>query len=780
MSRLESEELLLNFLISEQLISDVGRVRTRLRLGYPSWLALEELGPGKTEDVLSRFGGIPKLDEVLENVLCDVPTLRDYGLPLLKARRWAPLEDGRIAVADPFGPLPDGDLASRPLCVASAWQIDEALRAALREEERDPTDEARRLGRYLLDERLIGEHELALGLEEQARGGGRLGEVLLGRGLVSAPGLANALAARLGLPTLGAGDAPAPLLPRRRAQEWRAVALSDQRTGGIAEDEPIPVAFADPDADAVEAVERHLWHPVEPKVTDEETLNALIAAAYAEEDVAEVTSALAKNRPHLSALRNRPSAPQTIALGLIVLGLLLGLILAPFLTAVVAVSVGTLFYAFYALYRMYVAWQGWRGDSTISPSVEELRDLEERELPVYTVLLPVYKEKPSTMRALLQALDGLDYPKHKLDGLLLVEEDDGQTRKAVEAVGKPAWLKVLPIPPGEPRTKPKAMIYALLYAKGDLLTIYDAEDQPDPLQLKKAAWGFKQAADESVACLQAKLNYYNPRQNLLTRWFTLEYSAWFDLFLPGLHQTGAPIPLGGTSNHFRTDVLKESLSWDPYNVTEDADLGVRFARLGRKTMMLESTTYEEANSNLKNWVRQRSRWIKGYMQTFLVHTRQPLALVREIGFKGTLSFLATFGGLVGTVLILPVFWALLALWLLAQPGWIPDLFPGPFYYMALVTLFLGNFFFIFLGLAGAVMRGYDDLTPYTLLVPVYWLLMSVAGYVALYELIVKPHYWQKTEHGLHLEGAAPAKAKRRSREAARSFEPGPERHKEVA
>jgi cellulose synthase/poly-beta-1,6-N-acetylglucosamine synthase-like glycosyltransferase len=387
------------------------------------------------------------------------------------------------------------------------------------------------------------------------------------------------------------------------------------------------------------------------------------------------------------------------------------------------------------------------------------------------------------MEALFESLSILDYPKHKLDGILLVEADDEQTKEAIEEidkpgwisalfvpktstlsapgsiretqeavgnVGKPGWLKVLDIPPGEPRTKPKAMIYGLLYARGDLVTVYDAEDQPDPRQLKEAVWAFKQA-DDSVVCLQAKLNYYNARQNLLTRWFTLEYSAWFDLFLPGLHRLNAPIPLGGTSNHFRADVLRESLSWDPYNVTEDADLGLRFARLGKTTRMLDSTTYEEANSKLSNWLRQRSRWIKGYMQTFLVHTRNPLRLRRDIGTRNFMFFMATIGGLIYTVLISPVFWVLLILWLLFQPGWIPELFPGPVYYIALINLLLGNFFFVFLGLAGAVGRGYDDLAPHTLLVPIYWLLMSVAGYVALYELITKPYYWQKTEHGLHFE-----------------------------
>jgi cellulose synthase/poly-beta-1,6-N-acetylglucosamine synthase-like glycosyltransferase len=457
----------------------------------------------------------------------------------------------------------------------------------------------------------------------------------------------------------------------------------------------------------------------------------------------------------------------------------------PFFPAVVAVGVASVLYIFYILFRLYATWVGWRAGSTLCPSAEDLRDLDEHGLPVYTVLLPVYGEKPSTLRELFSSLSKLDYPKQKLDGLLLVEADDTGTQEAIEAVdkpgwlrvvdmpaeisyaplvsqhfgegsdkkvGKPGWLKTLMIPPGGPRTKPKAMIYGLLYARGEVLTVYDAEDQPDPCQLKKAVWGFRHLDDDSVACLQAKLNYYNPRQNLLTRWFTLEYSAWFDMFLPGLHEAKAPIPLGGTSNHFRTDVLREALSWDPYNVTEDADLGLRLARMGKKTMMLESTTYEEANSKLKNWIRQRSRWIKGYMQTFLVHTRHPVALYREVGFKSFVGFLATIGGLIFTTLVSPVFWIILLLWMLAQPGWVPELFPGPMYYVALASLLFGNFFFVFLGLVGAVERGYDDLTLHALLSPLYWVLMSLAGYVALFELIARPYHWQKTEHGLHLEG----------------------------
>jgi cellulose synthase/poly-beta-1,6-N-acetylglucosamine synthase-like glycosyltransferase len=400
-------------------------------------------------------------------------------------------------------------------------------------------------------------------------------------------------------------------------------------------------------------------------------------------------------------------------------------------------------------FRLYAAWEGCRPGATINPSDADVAAMDERALPVYTILLPLYKEKQSTIRALFDSLSRIDYPRHKLDGLLLIEDDDEQTSIAIEKVGRPAWMRPLPLPAGVPRTKPRAMGIGLRYARGTLVTVYDAEDKPDPQQLKKAAWGF-QRLDDGVACLQAKLDYYNPRQNLLTRWFTLEYDAWFNIFLPGLHRIGAPIPLGGTSNHFRRGPLEACLGWDPYNVTEDADLGLRFARLGLATAMLESTTGEEANSQVGNWLRQRSRWSKGYMQTLLVHTRRPLRLFRQLGPRATAGFLLTIGGAVVTALLAPIFWLMLALWLYLQPMWIAELFPGPIYYAASVSLVAGNFLLVFLSLCAAVGRGHDDLAPQALLIPFYWVLMSVATWMALGELILRPHHWHKTEHGLHL------------------------------
>jgi cellulose synthase/poly-beta-1,6-N-acetylglucosamine synthase-like glycosyltransferase len=608
--------------------------------------------------------------------------------------------------------------------------------------------DARRLGRLLLDAGAISEEDLLRGLEKQEKSGGRLDEILLAYGMLDVKNLTSVRAADLGVPTVGAGDRPIPLLPAEEARKRRAVALMEMETD---KGRPLSVAFADPTPEDVEAVRKLLRRPIRPKLADEDTITMLLTELYGEEEVREVVAALAREHPELSAEQNRLSLPQAVVLGIVVFLLLIGLIFVPLITAVAAIGVGTLFYVLYAVFRMNATYQGWKDEKAFRPSREDLDGLDERELPVYTILLPVYGEKPQTLRVLIEALSDLEYPKQKLYGLLLVEEDDDETQEAIREAGRPPWLKVLYVPAGGPRTKPKAMAYGLLYAKGEMLTVYDAEDKPEPYQLKEAIWLFRKLDDPDVACLQAKLNYYNPRQNLLTRWFTLEYSAWFDLFLPGLHRMGAPIPLGGTSNHFKTDALRDAMNWDPYNVAEDADLGLRLFRTGKKIAMLHSTTYEEANSQWRNWMRQRSRWIKGYIQTFFVHTRHPWTLYKEIGLKNCLIFVATIGGLIFTVLVSPIFWVLTLLWVIAQPGFIVPLFPGPVYYPALASLFIGNFFFVFLGLMGAVEKGADDLAPHTLLTPVYWFLMSVAGYRALYEFIFHTHHWHKTEHGLHFE-----------------------------
>jgi cellulose synthase/poly-beta-1,6-N-acetylglucosamine synthase-like glycosyltransferase len=246
---------------------------------------------------------------------------------------------------------------------------------------------------------------------------------------------------------------------------------------------------------------------------------------------------------------------------------------------------------------------------------------------------------------------------------------------------------------------------------------------------------------------------------MLTRWFTQEYSMWFDLLLPGLMQLNIPIPLGGTSNHFKTGLLNELNAWDPYNVTEDADLGIRLYVAGYSTGIVNSRTWEEANCRVGNWIRQRSRWIKGYMQTWLVHMRFPFRLWRQVGTRGLLGLQVIVLATPLLPLINPFLWLLVILWFTTYNPLIPMLFPGIIYYMAAIGLVLGNFLFVFSNVVGIYwvineLHAKEDYTlsfrlvKHALLTPIYWMLMSVASYKAAWQLITRPFYWEKTEHGL--------------------------------
>jgi glycosyltransferase XagB len=607
-----------------------------------------------------------------------------------------------------------------------------------------PRRSARRLGDLLCEAGDVSRGRLVGALAEQLHSGGRLGEVLAARGDVPAAAVTRALGRQFGMGLVQEGAEPVRELPAAEARALRAVVLE-----GRAPDRPALVAIADPTTADLARLRRRLQRPVDARLGDDATVDRLLMRAYAEDDAADAIHMLRDEVPELSAFRTSLSPAQIRWIAILAFSACLGLLAAPALTTMILAGLATVFFVLSTGARLYAAVKGWSTASTVNPAADEIAAIDERTLPMYTVLLPLYKEKASTLATLFAALSRMDYPKHKLDGLLLIEADDGQTREAINEVGQPPWARMIEIPAGTPKTKPRAMAFGLRYAKGEIVAVYDAEDKPEPDQLKKATWGFARA-DASLACLQAKLAYYNPRQNLLTRWFTLEYDSWFNIFLPGLHRLGAPIPLGGTSNHFRRTSLDECLGWDPYNVTEDADLGLRFARFGMTTAMLESTTGEEANSQVMNWLRQRSRWSKGYMQTVLVHTRRPGKLVRELGLKASIGFLLTLGSPVVSALLSPIFWTLLALWVVATPNWVAAMFPGPIYYLAALSLLIGNFFLVFLSLCAAVGRGHDDLAPYALLMPAYWVLMSIATYMALVELFVRPHHWHKTEHALHL------------------------------
>jgi cellulose synthase/poly-beta-1,6-N-acetylglucosamine synthase-like glycosyltransferase len=430
------------------------------------------------------------------------------------------------------------------------------------------------------------------------------------------------------------------------------------------------------------------------------------------------------------------------------------------ISVVTAIYLGDLLLSFFLATRILSKTPEDRIDNAV------VRAIPNHLWPRYTVLCPLYHEAV-IIPQFVRAMSLLDYPVEKLEILLITEEDDLETRNAIFSMDLPAHFDVVTVPPGEPRTKPRACNFGLLKSTGDYTVIYDAEDIPDPLQLKKAVLAFANQPPE-VVCIQAKLNYYNPNQNLLTRWFTAEYSLWFDLMLPALQKVRASIPLGGTSNHFRTAVLRQVGAWDPFNVTEDCDLGLRLAHYGFQTAILDSTTYEEANSRLKNWVRQRSRWIKGYMQSYFVHMRHPLSYLREGRLRDFFWMQYTVGIRVALLFINPLMWLLLALYVIFQDTLTPAyhiLYPRPVLYLGTASLIFGNFFFLYTHLVGCLRRKQYSLMIWTFLIPLYWALMSVAASIALVQLIFKPHYWEKTQHGFHLLARRPSRASKKRKEA---------------
>ena len=468
--------------------------------------------------------------------------------------------------------------------------------------------------------------------------------------------------------------------------------------------------------------------------------------AFREQHSHDAVFALAEIDPDMSA-QSVVTPPQILAIYVMVSALLLGLAFAPVTTLIAVNAVLTLFYTGNFLFKAVLVWVGGAAQETSSKAIAaEAGLLRDEDLPVYTVLVPMFRE-PEVLPILAQALRNLDYPLAKLDIKIVLEEGDHETIDAARSLDLEAVFEIIRVPASHPQTKPKACNFALRYAQGDFLVIFDAEDKPEPDQLKKVVAAFNQSSP-NTACIQCRLNYYNARENWLTRMFTLDYSLWFDLMLPGLEKLNVPIPLGGTSNHFRMSVLRELNAWDPFNVTEDADLGIRLTQKGYRVGVIDSTTFEEANVSIPNWIRQRSRWIKGYMQTFLVHSRRPLHLWQSVGTAGVIGFVFFIGGTVLSGLLNPLFWAIFGLWMVLGTEAIAPYFPTPVLYMSLLNLLAGNGLLIYLTMVAPFRRRWTDLAPWGITVVGYWVLMTIAAYKALSQLVFNPFYWEKTQHGL--------------------------------
>lgn len=493
------------------------------------------------------------------------------------------------------------------------------------------------------------------------------------------------------------------------------------------------------------ALTEEFGEPVVLRAVDEAEVRQRIMWELDDEVADLAAHDLARTIPAMSA-RTVLSRGQQVGGGIALLAFAGCLVIAPGTTAAIVTAVLSLGFLAGIVFKFWVSMVGARFDLVEQVSAADVAALDDTTLPTYTVLVPVFREA-NIVGDLVRNLEVLDWPKDRLEVLVLVEAEDHETRQAVLDAEPPAWMRIVIVPPGAPQTKPRACNVGLAIARGEYVVIYDAEDRPDPDQLKKVFTTFERAGTDTV-CVQAALSYFNADENALTRMFTLEYSYWFDYMLAGLDARNLPIPLGGTSNHFRTELLRELGGWDPYNVTEDADLGIRASAVGYRVSVVNSTTMEEANTSIPNFVRQRSRWIKGYMQTALVHARRPRALVREIGVRRAAAFALLIAGTPLTFLgMLPGIAVTIAT-LVLPTAWTAPVFPAPVLWLCVLDFLLGNATMIYLTMMGPYKRARFDLMLWALLNPVYWVLHSVAAYKGLWQLITRPHYWEKTEHGL--------------------------------
>ncbi|MCP5369814.1 MAG: glycosyltransferase [Rickettsiaceae bacterium] len=387
--------------------------------------------------------------------------------------------------------------------------------------------------------------------------------------------------------------------------------------------------------------------------------------------------------------------------------------------------------------------KGLKSDLTLLAVQDHQNITNNDNLPIYSILVPLYQEELK-IESILKAIGRLNYPAEKLDVKFILEEDDVLTNQAITSLKTPSYLQVIKVPYSLPRTKPKALNYAMPFVRGEYLTIYDAEDEPEPEQLMKALQAFA-VLPENYVCVQARLNFYNAHKNLLTRLFSVEYNIWFGYLLRGLSLLELPVPLGGTSNHFKVIKLKEAGLWDAYNVTEDADLGIRLYLQGYKIYMIDSITMEEAPDHCITWIGQRARWIKGFIQTIGVFMKTDINY-NIFSMQKVLVVYIFMGLSVYNFIFLP--WLLMIIFMALHVS---------VYYFWVINSILGLCYMYIT--AYLAISSKDSLVklnnPYHYLVlfiwPLYFILHSIAAYRALWELVKAPFKWNKTPHGNYEE-----------------------------
>lgn len=601
------------------------------------------------------------------------------------------------------------------------------------------------LGGLLLERGEITGDDLTHAITLQTRERAPLGDILVARGAASQRSVSAALATQNSLRLVDLDREPAD--PRLMGEVAATDCLDFSFVPWRMEGGSLVLAVANPDEIRV------ILRKIDPKLADlrfvladKRQIHATIQTHLGD---AILARAEARVPAHLSS-RTWSTWRSTglLALGLIVFALLsaissVGALALLYGLAVLTLIANTTVKASCALIALY------RG---VRPPAKGIfihtgQKSAKEQLPKISILVPLFQEE-NIATVLVERLSRIDYPRELLELCLVVEAEDAVTRRTLQACSLPPWMRVIRVPLGSLKTKPRAMNYALDYTTGDIVGVYDAEDAPDPMQLYKVARKFRDGHPD-LACVQGVLSFYNARKNWLSRCFSFEYAGWFRVMLPGLERLKFPIPLGGTTLFFRRDRLIELGAWDAHNVTEDADLGMRLARRGYRTEMIQSVTQEEANSRAWPWVKQRARWIKGYAVTWCVHMRNPKALLRDLGAWKFLGFQVLFLGSLASFLLAPVLWWGIVTTIFALPHPLIDVLPAGSG-VALMGFFLACEALTLMVFATAALRLENRPgMAWVLTLPFYFPLATVAAYRGVAELFFRPFYWDKTQHGVY-------------------------------
>ena len=604
------------------------------------------------------------------------------------------------------------------------------------------------IGQILVEMEELSPGDLVKAIALRAREDTLFGDILLANGMISEAGLFRGLASQFGcaVADLHADPPDVRLIEALRPETCLRLGLVPWKRVGAS----TLIATSRPEQfhEVQALLPDSLGHVLMVVAPESEVQSALLACAQHR------LSARAETRVDAADSCRNWNAPAMarLALGLL-MALLAGAFAAPGVTLLILIGWAILALTLNTVLKAAAAWVVFRAAHAPKLTFKSRRSRRHQpmKLPRISILVPLFREREIASR-LIRRLNQLTYPRELLDICLVVEEGDRLTQMALQSANLPPWMRQIRVPEAELKTKPRALNYALDFCKGSIIGVYDAEDAPEPDQLFKVARRFHERAPQ-VACLQGVLDFYNSRTNWLSRCFTIEYATWFRVVLPGLERLGFVIPLGGTTVFFRRRALEEIGGWDAHNVTEDADLGVRLARRGYRTELLPTLTEEEANCRLWPWVRQRSRWLKGYAITWAVHMRNPRRLLRDLGLWRFCGVQVLFLGALSQFILAPFLWSFWVVPLgIAHPL---QAAISPTAFFLLTGLFLiSEATTLLVALFSLSPERHRGLWLWLPTLHLYFPLAAIAAYKGILELMSRPFYWDKTTHG-HSADATP-------------------------